>query len=254
MYYGNTGSSWLVETLSTSQRVFVPGFEPLERWAWDAGDEEKLDWARTALTLPEDTSSWESIAEWHQSLQRSPQVKPDHVRLGFHTTGWKMAWGAIDDTEGLLEVMASTGARAIVLSRDNRVKHALSLYRYHEEGKSQFDESGIRPPSHVDKASLAEWLEGSRRLHDQATAFGKRCRALLGDDHVFDLSYEQFVTEEGKVETIERLCGFLGLEVELVRRSNFKKATSDDLASALENYAALKRSYRFSRYRRFFTD
>ncbi|HKZ25504.1 MAG TPA: hypothetical protein VJ398_06905 [Acidimicrobiia bacterium] len=31
VYYGNTGSTWLVETLSTSPEVLVPAFEPLEQ-------------------------------------------------------------------------------------------------------------------------------------------------------------------------------------------------------------------------------
>ncbi len=254
LYYGNTGSSWLVETLSTSPRVFVPGFEPLERWAWKGSDREKADWARTALTPPAATSSRAAIAEWHEALQESPQVKPDHFKLGFDMTGWKMAWAAIDDPLSVLGVMAETGAKAIVLSRENRVKHALSLYRYHEEGKSQFQGTGERPPSRVEKDALQRWLKESQRLHDEGSSFGNRCRETLGSDNVLSITYEEFVTAEGKTSTIERMCHFLGIDPAGIRLSRFEKATPDALSSALENFEELRKSYRFSRYRRFFSD
>lgn len=31
VYYGNTGSSWLIQALGSAPAVFVPGFEPLEK-------------------------------------------------------------------------------------------------------------------------------------------------------------------------------------------------------------------------------
>lgn len=253
-YYGNTGSTWLVETLSSSPRVFVPGFEPLEEWAWSAPDSEKLAWMRTALDPPSDTSSWDSISRWHASLQRSPQVVPDHFKLGFDLTGWKMGWGAISDIEGTLQVLASTGAKVISLTRSDRVRHAVSLYRYHEEGRSQFQVNGIRPPSSPSKTSLDKWLKESRRLHRNATALSRRFVAGIGPDNVFDVTYEEFVDDAGKTETISRLCSFLGLDEAGIRRSGFEKATPDNLASALGNFEELKNAYRFGRYRRFFSE
>lgn len=252
IYYGNTGSSWLLETLSTSSQVFVPGFEPLERWAWKTDDEVKVEWMRSALTPPADTTSETQLAEWAARLSASPQFHGTHDRTGFTHVGWKMTWGAVDDQTAILDVLAETRSKAIVLGRENRVKHALSLYRYHDEGKSQFDKAGERPPSTVPKEAMDRWLRESQRLHDENAAFARKTENKIGTENLFELSYEQFVDEAGKESTIRRVATFLGLDDSLIKRSGFQKATPDDLRSALTNYEELRRAYRFSKYRRFF--
>ena len=251
IYYGNTGSSWLLETLSTSSELFVPGFEPLERWAWQAEDSVKIEWIRTALTLP-DTTSESDLASWAERLSTSPQFDGTHGRTGFTHVGWKMTWGAVDDQHAILDVLGETRSKAIILGRENRVKHALSLYRYHEEGKSQFDNAGQRPPSTVSKDALERWLRESQRLHDENAAFARKAENRIGLENMFELNYEEFVDEAGKERTIRRVAAFLGLDESLIQRSRFQKATPDDLRSALTNFEELRRAFRFSKYRRFF--
>lgn len=254
LYYGNTGSTWLLETLSTSPELLVPGFEPLEPWAWEAPDEVKASWMRTALTVPEDTSTNEALADWCEALSASPQFHGNHDRTGWWLTGWKMTWGAVDDPQVILDALGAAGAKAISLGRENRVKHALSLYRYHEEGKSQFDRQGERPPSSVSKKAMDRWLAESQRLHDEAFEFADRCRRVIGDENVLPLAYEEFVDDEGKEATLRKAAAFLGMDPAGIRRSRYQKATADDLRSALVNFDELRRAYRFSRYRRFFGD
>lgn len=250
-YYGNTGSSWLLGTLSTSPDMCMPGFEPVERWAWDVADAEKAAWMRTALTPPGPTQ--EAFDAWCEILSVSPQFKVRKTVVpGFTVTGWKMTWGALDDPDVILDVLADTDAKAIILSRENRVKHALSLYRYHDEGKSQFEMDGVRPPSTVPKESMDKWLKESQRLHDESAAFARTVRARLGDEKVIDVAYEEFVDEAGKEATIQRVGPFVGLDPAGMERSYFEKATADDLESAIVNFDELKRAYRFSRYRTFF--
>lgn len=251
-YYGNTGSSWLVETLSTSPDILVTGFEPLETWAWEASAPEKLAWASTALTPPSDTRSEDALATWSARLAASPQFQGTLGKRGFRLTGWKMTPGAVDDPKGILEVLAGTGSKAIVLVRQNRVKHAVSLYRYHEEGKSQFEGKGERPPSKVPVLAMAKWLWESQRLHDKVVAFGERCVSTLGSAAVAHLSYEEFVTPEGKARTIERMAAFLGVDSSRLFQGHFDKATSDDLRSALVNYDQLRRAFFLTPYRRHF--
>jgi hypothetical protein len=252
MYYGNTGSSWLVETLSTSPEVLVTGFEPLEKWAWDAPASDKLAWMRAALSPPEDTVSEESLAAWANELSASPQFHGTLGKTGFRMTGWKMTWGSVGDPEGIIGVLAETGSKVISLTRSNRVKHALSLYRYHEEGKSQFDKQGKRPPSTVPAVAMAKWLRESQRLHDQAAGFADRCVEALGADNVIHVAYEDFVTADGKREITRRLTGFIGVDPDRLVQSRFEKATPDDLKSALVNYGKLRRQFFFTPYRKYF--
>jgi hypothetical protein len=252
MYYGNTGSSWLVETLSTSPEILVTGFEPLEKWAWEAPAEAKLAWMRAALSPPQDTVSEESLAVWAATLSISPQFKGTLGKSGFRLTGWKMTWGSVGDPEGILQVLADTGSKVISLVRENRVKHALSLYRYHEEGKSQFESKGKRPPSEVSAMAMTKWLAESQRLHDQAVRFSHRCEKTLGRQNVAHVAYEDFVTPDGKRATTERLTRFLGVDPERLIQSRFEKATPDDLESALVNYRQLRRKFFFTPYRKYF--
>jgi hypothetical protein len=242
----------LVETLSTSPEVFTTGFEPLEKWAWDAPSDEKLAWMKAALQPPGDTVSEEALADWSATLGASPQFHGTLNKTGFRMTGWKMTWGSVGDPDGVLKVLAETGSKAILLVRENRVKHALSLYRYHEEGKSQFEKKGTRPPSEVSIVSMAKWLRESQRLHDQAVGFGRQCETALGKENVAHVSYEEFVTPEGKRRTMDRMADFLGLDPDRFVQSNFEKATSDDLRDALVNFKQLRRKFFFTPYRKFF--
>ncbi|MDH5616573.1 MAG: hypothetical protein OEY62_08545, partial [Acidimicrobiia bacterium] len=100
VYYGNTGSSWLVETLSTSEDVLVPAFEPLELWAWDAPDAEKMAWIRGAFTPPEPRTP-EAMQRWFEEMSSSPQFKGVKGREQFRIVGFKMTEGTLTDQAAL---------------------------------------------------------------------------------------------------------------------------------------------------------
>ncbi|MFZ0493512.1 MAG: hypothetical protein WAM81_10010 [Acidimicrobiia bacterium] len=240
-YYGNTGSSWLVETLGSAPGVIIPAFEPVEEWAWKASDEDKLEWIRNALSPPLGRGG-EAFESWVAGLARSPQFNglPDKE---FESVGFKMNGQTLDDLEGLIRTASEVGAKAIFLERDNRLKHALSLYRYHEEFKSQFDHSGVRPSTKVDFKKFERWLIDSHRLHSNQRAFRALAASMLGWDRMIDVTYEDFITSEGKAAVIDRLAGFLGLDRSAIGESGFAKATPDGLQQAVVNYGQFRKRF-----------
>lgn len=252
VYYGNSGSSWLIETLSTSKEVLVPGFEPVERWAWEVPEEERLAWIVHALTPPADRCD-AALRDWVEGMARNPNFQGvAHWKQEFRVVGFKMTDGSVEDRRRLVEALAPLPTRVLVLGRRNRLKHALSLYRYHEEGKSQFDGRGERPPSVVDLDRFDHWLAESSRLHRLLVDFEKLAVAGLGSERVMPLRYEDFIDGEGKRRLIRQVAGFIGIDPQLVVEGpSFRKATPDDLRRAVVNYDQLVRRYRFSRYRRY---
>jgi len=256
IYYGNTGSSWLIQALGASPQILVPGFEPVEAWAWDAPADERVEWLRTALIPPveRDGPVYET---WVEALQASPQVKEASDKTGWDQVGLKMNDLAAFATEAVADVLFAANAKAIILTRENRIKHALSLYRYHEEGKSQFfrdGRTGVRPSSKVKMRAFDRWVKESQRLHSELLRVRQTLTERLGPDQMTDLSYEEFISDEGKGHTLARLSDFLGVEpIELVP-GRFTKATSDDLRSAVVNYNTLKLRYSATPLSRFLED
>jgi hypothetical protein len=257
IYYGNTGSSWLIEALGASSQVLVPGFEPVEGWAWDAPEDERVEWLGMALSPPSDRHG--SVYDvWVEALRASPQVGEVLNQTNWKQVGLKMNDLAVFETEAVADVLASLDAKAIILTRENRIKHALSLYSYHEEGKSQFGHDGrregLRPSTKIKMRAFDRWVKESQRLHREAL----RVRRTLGDrlrsSQITDLSYEEFITEEGKRHTLDRLSNFLGIEPIPLADGGLKKATSNDLRSAVANYNTLKLRYSLTSMRGFFED
>ena len=240
-YYGNTGSSWLVETLGSAPGVLIPAFEPVEGWAWKATDGEKLEWIRNALTPPREREG-PVFESWVAGLAESPQFQglPDKE---FEFVAFKMNGQTLEDLEGLIRTVSETGAKAIFLERDNRLKHALSLYRYHEESKSQFELAGVRPPTKVDFKKFERWLKDSHRLHSNQRAFRRLAVSMLAWDQMIDVTYEDFITPEGKTAVLDRLSGFLGLDRVRMGDSMFAKATPDGLEEAVVNYARFRKQF-----------
>lgn len=253
VYYGNTGSSWLLDGLATSDQVLVPGFEPVETWAWEAPVAERVEWIRTALSPPSDRDG-PMYDAWVDSLRASPQVESAPEDRSFSVVGFKVGDMAISETDAVADVLVETRARVVFLTRSNRIKHALSLYRYHEEDKSQFELRGERPASKVNLKRFNHWVEESMRLHGEAVRVREIMVSRLGQERVMDVAYEEFITEEGKRHTLNRLCRFLEIDPVDNARSFFVKATSDDLASAVVNYRTLRLRYRLSPLRGDFSD
>lgn len=253
IYYGNTGSSWLLNTLGTSPQIMVPGFEPVEGWAWKAPIEERVEWMSTALNPPPERSG-PVFEKWIAALRESPQVKELSDKPTFEQVGFKMNDLAVFAIDAVVDVLEGAEARAIVLSRENRIKHALSLYRYHEESKSQFGGKGYRPPSKVDLKLFDKWVQESVRLHTRSLDAKEKLLDRLRPDRVAELSYEEFTTEEGKRRTIDRLTDFLGVEPMELKEGPFVKATPDDLRSAVVNYNILRLRYLLTPMRTYFAE
>jgi LPS sulfotransferase NodH len=242
VYYGNTGSSWLVQTLGSAPGVLIPAFEPLESWAWKAEGAEKLAWLRTAFSPPAVRVGPE-FDVWVAALGKSPQFSQLPTDE-FSTVGFKMTWSAVPDTAALLEFFREKRTMLVFLERSNRIKHALSLYRYHDEKKSQFELAGVRPPSKVKLKRFDYWVQDSIRLHGELDAFRATALDSLDPESITTVAYEDFVSPEGKVAVIDRLVEFLGIEAPSLDASHFEKSTPDDLRSAIVNYDRLRRRYR----------
>ncbi len=255
LYYSNTGSSWLVDTLNTSSEVFVPGFEPLERWGWEGPDEDKADWIRNALSIPPlDQRHGPGWQTWIDNIRVAASAAKATPGTHYSSVGFKMTWWAFDDQVILISTLAELGVKTIVLTRENRLKHALSLYRYRDENKSQFETGGVKPPTKLDLKRYHFWLRESQRHHDMALSFEQRLRAKTGDDRVFAVGYEEFVTPEGKEDVVQRLASYLDLDPDLISRGKFEKATPDSLGAAVVNYRALRKRYKDTPYRVYFDD
>lgn len=249
-YYGNTGSSWLIQMLGSAPNVHVPAFEPVEPWAWKVDEEARLRWIRNAFTPPPERSG-AAFDAWVEGLAASPQFDK-LLKTEFDTIGFKMTSDAFSDEEPFLDMCRELGTKLVFLHRNNRIKHALSLYRYHEEEKSQFHEGGVKPPSKVRLRTFDHWVERSAFMHDKHMGFRADAAGYLGGDQVMEVAYEDFVDSEGKKATLTTIGAFLDLDPDGFQGAIFEKATPDDLSTAVVNYGKLKRHYRKSDYARFF--
>jgi hypothetical protein len=252
VFYGNTGSSWLIQTIGSPASVYIPGFEPLEKWAWETTDAERIDWMRAIFSPPDDRHG-DGYATWLEDVGRNPNFQVPR-NPEFSVAGFKMHSHTIDDHAALLKTLLDLESQVIVLKRTNRIKHALSLYRYHEEGKSQFDKSGVRPPSEVDLQVFDRWVRESVALHRQSETFWQEAVDMLGEQALARVDYEEFIDEAGKADTMARLATFLDIDGLSYASSPFKKATPDSLEAAVINYDALVEQYSGTSFERFLTD
>jgi hypothetical protein len=246
LYYGNTGSSWLLSALNGSPSIHVPGFEPIEDWAWDVTAEVRLRWLETVLSPPEDRTG-DEYARWLAAVRESPQVTEDPTRHDFSLTGLKMNDLAVDHPEPLIDIIERTDSKVIHLVRRNRLKHALSMHRYHDEEKSQFHGQERYAPTRIDFSRFRDWILESERLHGLADRLGERCEARLGSERVFNLAYEDFTDAAGKQQTLTRLADFLGIPDDF-GDGEYTKATPDSLRAAIANYPTFHLRYRLTRH------
>lgn len=252
VFYGNTGSSWLIQTLGNIPGVFVPGFEPLDEWAWNTTDDARLTWLRTVLSPPTDRSR-PGYERWLEELHAHPHFRdprdPAFVHIGF-----KMRSHSIRDRMAVLTTLAGLKAKVVLLERRNRIKHSLSLYRYHEEEKSQFDKSGVRPPSDLDLEVFHRWVTASVDLQRQSDVFWAKAQTVLNPEAMTRIQYEDFLDESGKTATLDQLTGFLEIEADSYKPSGLEKATSDSLRESIVNFESLVDRYTGTEFERFLSD
>lgn len=231
-----------METIGGVPSVLVPAFEPLETWAWRVSDDEKLAWLQNAFSPPA-VLEGPAFDAWVGGLAMSPQFR-ELLRSEFRIVGFKMNPTAFEDTKPLLVLLGKLSTKLVILTRTNRIKHALSLYRYFEEEKSQFDREGVRPPSDVKLRRFDRWVRRSLAMDDGMQDFAEAALVALGADSVMPVAYEEFATEEGKAVVIDRLTAFLDIDPDEIIPGGFEKATPDDLRAAVLNYDRLKARYR----------
>lgn len=244
IFYGGSGSSWLVHTLSSAPEVVIPAYEPLESWHWDASDAEKLAWLDAAFSPPAERDAWVT------ALSRSPQFQG--LRDGeFSVVGLKMTPEAISDHASLLDLFARHGTTLVFLSRANRVKHALSLYRMHEEQRDQFNPDRAAEPTRLRMRKFDHWLARAEAWHELQEAFRDKAGRRLAPSSLVDLTYESFTGEEGKDHVVAWLSTVLGLRSGTITHSRYRKATPDRISDAVVNYRRLCRHLRGSRHEAF---
>lgn len=239
LYYGGTGSSWLLNTLETSPDVLIPAYEPLEWMHWQADDAVKLSWIDAVLDVP-DAGDADAVEAWKDRLRASPQFV-DFDPKPFRVVGFKMSAEAMEDIGGLLDVIDRRGGKLLAIRREDRVRHALSLYRAHEEDKHQFHDAGLMPPTRLKKRPFMKWLDYSYRVDVDMQAILDAAAKLLGDASVLTLDYEDFITDAGKESVVSLTAGFLGADPVSMRWSSYRKATPDALEAAVENFEAMER-------------
>lgn len=241
-----------MHTIRNAPGVWIPGFEPLERHHWKAPDEEKAAWLASALS--DRPQAEPDRLSWLQDLNRSPQVDrepPDEYNL----VGLKLTLDAVRNWNSLSEVFLAAGTKLIFLRRRNRLKHALSLYRHHEEDKSQFKFEGQLPASKLDLKRYDKWLRKSDDLHTESLEEQAAWEASAGDSRALALDYEDFVDDEGKKRTIKAVCGFIGADCSGMSFSSYyRKATADSLADSITNYREFADRYITTGFGRFLYD
>ena len=239
LYYGGTGSSWLLNTLETSPDVLIPAYEPLEWMHWQATEADKLQWVDAALDVP-DAADPVAVANWKDRLGSSPQFVEFDPKP-FRVAGFKMSPEAISGVDELFEIVAKRRGKLLAIRREDRVRHAVSLYRAHEEGKHQFRGEGLLPPTKLKKRPFLKWLDYSDRVDADMAAIVTGAAPRLGAAKVLSVDYEDFLTDEGKADVVARVAAFLDVDPASMRWSSYQKATPDALDEAVANFTAMQR-------------
>lgn len=247
IYYGGTGSSWLLNTLASSPRIMIAGYEPLEWMHWKVDEATRLAWVRIAWNPPERPDRV-AMAAWYEELATNPQYV-DTDKPNLEGVGFKMSAPAIENHRELLRIADESESIVLAMVRRNRVKHALSLYRAHEEDKHQFHDQGLMEPSTIAPRTFRKWLRQSSADHEAAMTFVAKARSALGADRVVEIAYEDFVDDAGKASTVASLADVFGLDAATLSYSKYRKSTPDSLSDAITNYEQLARQFRSSKYR-----
>lgn len=188
--------------------------------------------------------------DWVAALSRSPQFQG--LSAGeFSVVGLKMTPEAISGHDALLDLFSRHGTTLVFLTRVNRVKHALSLYRMHEEQRDQFNLERAAAPTRLRMRTFDRWLAYAEAWHELLGAFRRRAAQRLDPEALVDVTYESFAGDEGKGRVVAELCTVLGLDPSTVTHSRYRKATPDRIGDAVVNYRRLCRRLRGTRYEAF---
>lgn len=256
VFYNHTGSSWLIETIGSSPSVFIPAYEPLEKGVWKTAPKDKIPWLSNAFGGPAGSGE-KALDEWLDGLAEAPQFEQNREkrtiflkesRPNFRSVGFKVGTAAVRNPPEILECLHELGTKIVLLQRADRAKHALSLYRSNVEKKDQFQRKGEQPPSEVDLEQFDFWLYKARVMHQTSEDLQAQAKALFARKSLMTLNYEDFVTDQGKDRTIERLTRFLEIDAPQLGASKFQKATPDRIKDAVVNYDELAAHLRYTEY------
>jgi len=229
----------------------IAGYEPLEWMHWKVDEATRLGWVRAAWNPPERSDSV-AMAAWYESLATNPQYV-DTEKRDFEGVGFKMSASAVENHSELLRIADESESIVLAMVRRNRVKHALSLYRAHEEDKHQFQDQGLMEASTIAPRKFRKWLKQSSADHEAAMALVAKARSTLGGDRVVEIAYEDFVDDAGKASTVESLANVFGVDAATFSYSRYRKSTPDSLSEAITNYDQLAAAFRSSKYRNYFS-
>jgi hypothetical protein len=187
----------------------------------------------------------EAQLAWYREHFQLDATAPSHRLIGS-----KENILAVADRDAFLARLRADGVRIIRMRRDNLVKAAVSQVRaerYAEQTRAETGKAmwairrGETPlgPTEINPTDLLWRIEAMERAR---TAL----MHAFGPDEVLDLEYEQINGDLPDV--VARVRAHLDLPDGKPFRVPFIKATPDDLAEVVSNYAAVQRSLQGTRY------
>lgn len=220
MQGGRIGSSHLMSLLAMHDNITALG-EELSSLR-DAGSEVQMAWMRDFL---------------------SPPLVGRHKAIGFKTK-----FDAVAESDAFLQALNDSDARFILMRRQNAVKQVISRLNYRRL-QAEIQHHNLRKTDKVTLSPLAvdldefhTALQGTLRLQ---TRFEEFCRQLRAP--ILDVEYDDLLGNEKDV--LMRVLSFLQVESDprtiekLMHANKYVKATPDNLAEAIENYADLQNQY-----------
>jgi len=205
VFESSSGSSWLLQLLSSHPAACVVGFEPIDnismtsasdhasriRWLgqlWAPRTESEAGWAAWRRGL-EEASVFGQLPAIRQSLQRCDRRRSRAFGLKARLSRLLTDTVAVPS---LAQLMRARGARVLRLSRRNRIKQALAEYNRLHAGRGQFVASG---------AAAGSSAGGRPAVDANANATGARPSAAAG----VEVDLERFRAALRAVERSRRL-------------------------------------------------
>lgn len=220
LFGGNCGSSWFESLLGAHPDLSSPVYEPL----YGASPELRARWSSVVTTA---NSGHEVV------LALRDLFDVDRVDL-WQARKLKLGAGLVfkvrPDELRPQDLVGPKTARLIWIRRRNLLKQALSSWKRHDLGISQFTRDGVSEPVFVDLEKLDYWLQ-------DAASLDRRCREFFHDFEgpKFIVAYEDLLTRPTFV--MSSVFRRLHLPDLPVRTGYYTKVTSDSLGGAIVNVA-----------------